>query len=205
MKLSRNLPNQLTISRIVMIMIFVALANIDASKINFVTISPSVSYVCHVVAYVIAILAGITDFLDGKIARAYHFESDFGRLMDPLADKIFVAATFIMLSDYRIIPAWIVVVVLAREFLITGLRQLALSDGVVIAADNSGKFKTVLQMGALLIAGAGWIRLFGFNIFHPTIWKIWYAVMLLMTFVTLYSGISYCVKNYKLIRNKLQS
>ncbi|MBO5723768.1 MAG: CDP-diacylglycerol--glycerol-3-phosphate 3-phosphatidyltransferase, partial [Lentisphaeria bacterium] len=141
MKLSRNLPNQLTISRIIMIMIFVALANIDASKINFVEISPAVSYWCHVVAYVIAILAGITDFLDGKIARAYHFESDFGRLMDPLADKIFVASAFIMLSDYRIIPAWIVVVILAREFLITGLRQLALSDGVVIAADNSGKIK----------------------------------------------------------------
>ena len=148
MKLSRNLPNQLTISRIIMIMIFVALANIDASKINFVEISPAVSYWCHVVAYVIAILAGITDFLDGKIARAYHFESDFGRLMDPLADKIFVASAFIMLSDYRIIPAWIVVVILAREFLITGLRQLALSDGVVIAADNSGKIKTVLQRGA---------------------------------------------------------
>ena len=205
MKLSRNLPNQLTISRIIMIMIFVALANIDASKINFVEISPAVSYWCHVVAYVIAILAGITDFLDGKIARAYHFESDFGRLMDPLADKIFVASAFIMLSDYRIIPAWIVVVILAREFLITGLRQEALSDGVVIAAGNSGKIKTVLQMGALLIAGGGWIRIGGFNIFHPVIWKIWYCIMLLMTFVTLYSGISYCVKNYKLIRNKLQS
>ncbi|MBO4632592.1 MAG: CDP-diacylglycerol--glycerol-3-phosphate 3-phosphatidyltransferase [Lentisphaeria bacterium] len=202
-KVIKNLPNQLTLSRIVLIFFFVALANIDADKINFIEIPKYVSDTCHLIAYIIAILAGITDFLDGKIARKYKCESDFGRLMDPLADKIFIVATFVMMADYRIIPAWIVVVVLSREFLVTGLRLLAVSDGVVISADKSGKFKTAFQMFSLIIGGAGWVRLFGFNIFEPTVWKIWYGIMLLVVFFTLYSGISYFAKNYKLITNKL--
>lgn len=202
-KVIKNLPNQLTLSRIVLIFFFVALANIDADKINFIEIPKYVSDTCHLIAYIIAILAGITDFLDGKIARKYKCESDFGRLMDPLADKIFIVATFVMMADYRIIPAWIVVVVLSREFLVTGLRLLAVSDGVVISADKSGKFKTAFQMFSLIIGGAGWVRLFGFNIFEPTVWKIWYGIMLLVVFFTLYSGISYFIKNYKLITNKL--
>lgn len=202
MKYIKNLPNLLTVSRIVMIFFFVLLANIDAGKINFVVIPKTVSETCHLIAYIIAILAGLTDFFDGRIARKYKCESDFGRLMDPLADKIFITATYIMMVDYRIVPAWIVVVVLAREFLVTGLRLLAISDGVVIAADKSGKFKTAFQMFALLIGGAGWVSLWGFNIYEPTVWKIWYTVLLLVAVSTVYSGVSYFVKNYKLIQNK---
>lgn len=202
MSMVRNLPNLLTVSRIVLIFFFVLLANIDAAKINFIPVPESVSETCHLIAYLIAVLAGITDFFDGKIARRYKCESDFGRLMDPLADKIFIAATYVMMVDYRIVPAWIVVVVLAREFLVTGLRLLAIGDGVVIAADKSGKFKTAFQMFALLIGGAGWVKLWGFNIYEPTVWKLWYAVLLLVAFSTVYSGVSYFVRNYKLIRNK---
>lgn len=202
MKYIKSLPNLLTVSRIVMIFFFVLLANIDAEKINFVEIPKTVSETCHLIAYIIAILAGLTDFFDGRIARKYKCESDFGRLMDPLADKIFIAATYIMMVDYRIVPAWIVVVVLAREFLVTGLRLLAIGDGVVIAADKSGKFKTAFQMFALLIGGAGWVSLWGFDIYEPTVWKVWYAVLLLVAVSTVYSGVSYFVKNYKLIQNK---
>ena len=202
MKYIKSLPNLLTVSRIVMIFFFVVLANIDAEKINFVEIPKTVSETCHLIAYIIAILAGLTDFFDGRIARKYKCESDFGRLMDPLADKIFIAATYIMMVDYRIVPAWIVVVVLAREFLVTGLRLLAIGDGVVIAADKSGKFKTAFQMFALLIGGAGWVSLWGFNIYEPTVWKVWYAVLLLVAVSTVYSGVSYFAKNYKLIQNK---
>ena len=202
MKYIKSLPNLLTVSRIVMIFFFVVLANIDAEKINFVEIPKTVSETCHLIAYIIAILAGLTDFFDGRIARKYKCESDFGRLMDPLADKIFITATYIMMVDYRIVPAWIVVVVLAREFLVTGLRLLAIGDGVVIAADKSGKFKTAFQMFALLIGGAGWVSLWGFDIYEPTVWKVWYAVLLLVAVSTVYSGVSYFVKNYKLIQNK---
>ena len=202
MKYIKSLPNLLTVSRIVMIFFFVVLANIDAEKINFVEIPKTVSETCHLIAYIIAILAGLTDFFDGRIARKYKCESDFGRLMDPLADKIFIAATYIMMVDYRIVPAWIVVVVLAREFLVTGLRLLAIGDGVAIAPDKSGKFKTAFQMFALLIGGAGWVSLWGFDIYEPAVWKVWYAVLLLVAFSTVYSGVSYFVKNYKLIQNK---
>ena len=185
MNLMKNLPNQLTVSRIVLISIFVLLANIDASKINFIEISPEVSHVCHWIAYIIAILAGLTDWFDGYLARKYKCESDFGRLMDPLADKIFIVATFVMFTDYRIIPAWIVVIVIGREFLVTGLRLLAISEGIVISADKSGKIKTALQMFALLIGGAGWVRLGGFDLFSPKVWPAWYCLMLLVMFVTL--------------------
>ena len=202
MSFIKNLPNRLTISRIIMIFIFVVFANISADKINFINIPGEVSDTCHMIAFIIAILAGLTDFLDGKIARKYKCESDFGRLMDPVADKIFIAAVFVMLADYRIIPAWIVVVVLSREFLVTGLRLIAISDGVVISADKSGKFKTAFQMFTLLIGGAGWVRLFGFDIFNPTLWKLWYGLLLAVTIFTIYSGVSYFVKNYKLIQNK---
>ena len=199
----KNLPNQLTVSRIILIFIFVALANIDADKINFIEIPKRVSETCHIIAYIVGIVAGLTDILDGQIARRCHCESDFGRLMDPLADKIFIVAGFVMMADYRIIPAWIVVVVLSREFMVTGLRLLAVSEGVVIAADKAGKFKTVFQMCSLVIAGAGWVKLFGFNIKEQPYWRIWYCILLLMVFFTLYSGISYFVKNYKLIAHKL--
>ena len=129
----------------------------------------------------------------GKI-RGFAGFDNFTKVLNSSAFEIVLKNTII----------WtIVVVVLSREFLVTGLRLLAVSDGVVIAADKTGKFKTAFQMFALIIGGAGWVKLFGFDIFNPTVWKIWYAVMLLVVFFTLYSGISYFVKNYKLITNKL--
>ena len=192
----KNLPNRITISRIALIFIFVMLANVDCEKINFVYISPTFSYTCHVVACVIAILAGLTDLLDGYLARRYGWESDFGRLVDPLADKIFMVAMFVMLCDYRIIPGWMVIVILTREFLVTGLRLLATNKGQVISADSWGKFKTFFQMMVVLIGGAGWIRLF--DIFDTTIWAFWYGLLLLMTLVTIASGFGYFIRHRNL-------
>jgi len=196
----KRLPNRITISRIVMIFIFVILANIDSSKINFVNISANLSWSCHVAAYILAIIAGFTDILDGWLARKYNLVSDFGALMDPLADKIFVVATFIMLVDYGFMPAWMVVAVLSREFLVTGLRLLAVKKGQVISADKWGKLKTALQMLMLLIAGASWIGLFGFDLKHGQIgsiplWNIWYAFLLAIVVMTVASGIGYFAKN----------
>ena len=165
----KNLPNQLTVSRIILIFVFLALANIDARSVkpNLIDFSAETAHLCHVVAYILAIIAGVTDLFDGYLARKYHCESDFGRLADPLADKIFILATYIMMADYQIIPSWMVVVMISREFLVTGLRMIALKEGKVISADMTGKLKTCLQMGALLVGGAGWIKLFGFDIFSP--------------------------------------
>lgn len=201
----KNLPNQLTVSRIIMIFVFLALANVDMrpEKPNYIIFSEETAYICHVIAYILAILAALTDLFDGKLARKYKCESDFGKIADPLADKIFIVATFITLADYKLMPSWMAVVIISREFLVTGLRMIALNEGVVIAADTSGKIKTCCQMGALAIGGAGWIKLFGFNIFEKHVWAVWYCALLLITLLTIYSGIMYFVKNYKLLHNKL--
>ncbi len=194
----KNLPNRITISRILLIFIFVALANIRSDSIGFFipTVSDDVSQICHVIAYIVAILAAFTDMLDGYLARRFHLESDFGRLIDPLADKIFVVGTFVMMAEYKLMPGWIIIVVLTREFMVTGLRMLATHKGVVISADKWGKLKTILQMISLLIGGAAWIDMF--DIRHETIWIVWYILLLVMTFVTILSGIGYFMKNKSL-------
>lgn len=191
----KNLPNRITLSRIVLIFIFVALANIRSDSIGFFipTVSPEIAQICHIFAYIVAILAALTDTLDGFLARKYHLESDFGRLIDPLADKIFVVGTFVMMAEYKLMPGWIIIVVLTREFMVTGLRMLATHKGVVIAADKWGKLKTILQMISLLIGGAAWVGIF--NIHNKTVWIFWYILLLIMTFVTIFSGVGYFLKN----------
>ncbi len=192
----KNLPNRITISRIVLIFIFVMLANVDSDgdKINFVYISPALAYGCHIAACLIAFLAGLTDLLDGYLARKYGWESDFGRLMDPLADKIFMVAMFVMLCEYRLMPGWMVIVILSREFLVTGLRLLATNKGQVISADSWGKFKTFIQMMVILIGGAGWIHLFDIR----AVWPFWYGLLLFMTILTIASGAGYFFRHRSL-------
>jgi len=130
-----NLPNRLTVARFAMALVFVALMTVP-------------SLVCHVVAYVVFAAASITDYYDGRIARDRNLVTNFGKLLDPVADKVLVVAAFIMLMQdpYLFIPGWAVVVIITREFLVTGARSLAASDGVVIAANRWGKRKAVIQM-----------------------------------------------------------
>lgn len=194
----KNLPNRITISRIFLILVFVLLANVDSDKMNFLSITPLLAYSCHVAAVIVAILAGLTDLLDGYLARKYKLESDFGRLVDPLADKIFMVAMFVTFCEYRIMPGWMVIVILSREFLVTGLRLLATNKGEVISADSWGKFKTLFQMLVIFIGGMGWINLFGFDLFNKTVWIFWYGLLLLMTFITIASGVGYFVRHRSL-------
>ena len=130
-----NLPNKLTVLRVIMIPFFVVflLFNIlgDADKW---------------VALGIFIVASLTDMLDGKIARKYNLITDFGKCMDPLADKLLVCSAMICLIELHRIPAWIVVIIIAREFIISGFRLIAVENGRVIAASYWGKFKTTFQM-----------------------------------------------------------
>ena len=143
-----NLPNILTISRIVMVLIFVVLATLA----NVGWVDAHWVFTMRLTAYALAILAGATDLLDGYLARRWNQVTDFGALMDPLADKIFVTATMLIAVEYRLMPAWIAVAVLCREFMVTGLRTLAAKKQVVISADRWGKLKTALQMVMLAIA-----------------------------------------------------
>ena len=130
-----NLPNQLTIARCFMAVVFVGLMSFQ----NFFS---------YTLAYVVFIVAAITDYYDGKIARERGLVTNFGKLLDPVADKVLLTSAFIMMMkmpELRV-PGWAIVVILAREFLVTGARSLAAAEGEVIAASATGKTKTVLQL-----------------------------------------------------------
>ena len=135
-----NLPNKLTILRMIMIPVFLVVLYI-----------PGLGMAGNIAAAAIFILASITDFLDGKIARKYNLVTNFGKFMDPLADKMLVSSAFICLVAQNKIAAWIVIVIIAREFVISGFRIVASDSGVVIAASYWGKFKTNFQMFAIIL------------------------------------------------------
>lgn len=180
-----NLPNKITIARIVMIFIVLLMCNVD----EWLPLSLQSGW--RVSALAFAILAGMTDFLDGYIARKYNLVSDFGKLMDPLADKVFIATAYITLVDKEILSGWVAVVILAREFMVTGLRQLAAGKGEVMAADTMGKLKTVLQMLFLILGGAVWVGW----VDKASIPNTWMVSIWLVVGVTLYSGAAYFVRH----------
>lgn len=204
----RNLPNILTVSRIFAVLIFVAMASVAHLEAM-----GDKSYVCtmRIIAVVLALLAGLTDLLDGYLARKYHWISDFGALMDPLADKIFVTGTMLVAVEYRLIPAWIAIAVLFREFMVTGLRTLAAKKQVVISADRWGKLKTAMQMSMLGLAGIAWI-IEGNNtvpyFYHTVIggirlWYVWLGYLTVIVLVTLLSGLGYFIRYRKLFTEQL--
>ena len=173
-----NLPNKLTMGRIFAIPVFIVVF-----MMGF-----------RVAACIIFILASITDMLDGYIARKYDLVSNFGKLMDPLADKLLTMSAFIVLISSGDIAAWIVIVILGREFIITGMRQVAAAQGIVIAAGVTGQIKTITQMIALpLLLLENW----------PCSWlcpqvpldQIFLYLALAMTVI---SGVEYIVKNKQL-------
>ena len=190
----KHLPNALTVSRIILIFCFVVLANFDNANETCIRVGTDTAYVCHAIALIVAFLAGITDLLDGYLARKYHVESDFGRLMDPLADKIFILATFVMMLDYGMIPGWVLIVILTREFMVTGLRTLASAKGVIISADRWGKMKTATQMFTLAFGGAAWIHLFGLDLGASPVSVVWKCLQLAVVLITVGSGLQYFVK-----------
>ena len=167
-----NLPNKLTIARVIAVPFFIA------------------SYMMHwyLVAFVLFILASLTDLLDGKIARARNLVTNFGKIMDPLADKILVYSALCLFVENGTIPGWTLIIILAREFVVAGMRTVAASDGIVIAAGMSGKIKTVLQMVAvivLIIAQGPLPQLKGLGMI-----AFWASLIM-----TVYSGVEYVAKN----------
>lgn len=169
-----NLPNKLTIFRVILVIPFVAL------MLN--------GYDLWAVA--VFIIASLTDLLDGKIARKYNLITDFGKFMDPLADKLLVCAAMICLVEMGRLPAWMVIVIISREFIISGFRLVASDNGVVIAASYWGKFKTTFQMLMIivLILNLGGV----FDIIGLVL--TWIALIL-----TVVSLIDYLVKNKQVI------
>lgn len=135
-----NLPNKLTIFRVILIPFFVIALLLQPNNFTF-----------RIVADAIFIVASLTDMLDGKIARKYNLVTNFGKFMDPLADKLLVCSAMICLVELNQLPAWVCIVIIAREFIISGFRLIASDNGIVIAASYWGKFKTVFQMAMVIV------------------------------------------------------
>ena len=189
-----NLPNKLTMLRIILVPFFVLFMSIGASAANLF------------VALVIFIVASLTDMLDGKIARKYGLVTNFGKLMDPLADKVLVMSAMLCFVSAGLAPAWIVIVILTREFLVTSLRLIAAGEGTVIAADKWGKIKTVTQM-IWIIWTILWIFVINLGVFNDSPemgaalfgWLLSDILMYASTFFTLLSGFNYVYKNRQLL------
>ncbi|NLP30520.1 MAG: CDP-diacylglycerol--glycerol-3-phosphate 3-phosphatidyltransferase [Clostridiales bacterium] len=174
-----NIANKLTILRIILIPIFIVLL---INGYNYF-------------AAIVFIVASLTDALDGYLARKYNLISNFGKIMDPLADKLLVTSAMICLVDLDEIAGWMVIVILAREFIVTGLRAVAAGEGIIISAGKSGKIKTVLQMVSLtLILLQNW----PFSMF--TNLQIGHIILWLAVIMTVYSGMEYIIKNKQIFR-----
>ncbi len=146
-KQKMNLPNKLTIFRMILIVPFVILLLGNFQKWSwFTAIFGGISEYVDYIALAIFIIASLTDLIDGKIARKYNLVTNFGKFMDPLADKLLVCAAMIALVEMGRIPSWVVIIIISREFIISGFRLIASDNGVVIAASYWGKFKTTFQM-----------------------------------------------------------
>lgn len=174
-----NLPNKLTLLRVFMIPIFLLVLFLAPEPTN------------RTVAVIIFIVASLTDMLDGKIARKYNLVTNFGKFMDPLADKLLVMSALVSMVALEDLPAWVVIVILAREFAITGFRTLAMEANIVMAASWWGKVKTTTQM--IMIPVVLLQLPFGCM---PVVEKILVA---LAVFFTIFSGVDYMVKNKQVL------
>lgn len=169
-----NLPNKLTLFRVILIPVFCVFMLVDIT-----------GDADKWIALAIFIIASLTDLLDGKIARKYNLVTDFGKFMDPLADKLLVCSAMILLVDLEKIPSWIVVIIIAREFIISGFRLIAVENGRVIAASYWGKFKTTFQMIMIILMIAD----------IPALSVITTVIMYVALILTLVSLVDYLVKN----------
>lgn len=199
-----NFPNILTISRIVMIGFVVLLSGFCGPRVDDVrtmSILGVTYFTVRLIAVILALLAALTDLLDGYLARKWNQITDFGSLMDPLADKIFVAACMLLAVEYRLMPSWIAIAVLSREFMVTGLRSLAAQKGIIISADKFGKLKTALQMVMLGVVGSSWINLVDLWTKHTWQWWVWIGYLCGVVAITMYSGAAYFVKYRNVFAN----
>lgn len=184
-----NLPNKLTILRVILIVPFVVLLLCGHAGVSF--LAPIAMYTDYI-ACAIFIIASLTDLLDGKIARKYNLVTNFGKFMDPLADKLLVCAAMICLVDMGRLSSWIVIIIMSREFIISGFRLVASDNGVVIAASYWGKFKTTFQMIMIILL----ILNFGGSVM-PIVTTVIVYIALILTIVSL---VDYLVKNWSVMK-----
>ena len=184
-----NLANKLTLLRVILIPFFIVCFYIPNLVVNTISVNNYLIPYANFLGLVIFLLAAITDFIDGYIARKYNMITDFGKFMDPLADKLLVTAALLILLENGLIAGWVVFIILAREFIVTGFRTIAASKGVVIAAGWLGKIKTVVQfimISTLLLLN------YPFELFNWPVDQIFVALAVVLTVA---SGVEYIYKN----------
>lgn len=174
-----NLANKLTLLRVVMIPVFLLVLFLGPEPVN------------RYVAVVIFIVASLTDMLDGKIARKYNLVSNFGKFMDPLADKLLVMSALVSMVALEDLAAWVVIVILAREFTITGFRTLAMEANIVMAASWWGKVKTTVQMIMIPVVLL--------NLPFAMMPMVETVLVRLSVFFTIFSGADYIIKNKQVL------
>ena len=174
-----NLPNKLTVLRVCMIPFFVVMLLLNGGE----------NQTYRYIAAAIFIVASLTDMLDGKIARKYNLVTNFGKFMDPLADKLLVCSALICLVDLKQLPAWMVIVIISREFIISGFRLVASDNGIVIAASYWGKFKTTFQMISVILLI---VRIPALTVLTQIC--VWTALVL-----SVISLVDYIAKNHKVL------
>ena len=174
-----NLPNKLTVLRVCMIPFFVVMLLLNSGE----------NQTYRYIAAAIFIVASLTDMLDGKIARKYNLVTNFGKFMDPLADKLLVCSALICLVDLKQLPAWMVIVIISREFIISGFRLVASDNGIVFAASYWGKFKTTFQMISVILLI---VRIPALTVLTQIC--VWTALVL-----TVISLVDYIAKNHKVL------
>ncbi|MFC7392613.1 CDP-diacylglycerol--glycerol-3-phosphate 3-phosphatidyltransferase [Scopulibacillus cellulosilyticus] len=187
-----NIANKITISRVIMIPIFLIFLLVPM-HLGTVPIWHAHVPVSQFIAGIIFIVASCTDWLDGYFARKYNLVTNFGKFLDPLADKLLVMSAFVSLVDFHYIPSWMVIIILAREFAVTGLRLVAAGEGDVIAASKVAKWKTTFQMLAIIFYLFNNLP-FGLNGFPLADILLWIAVIM-----TIISGWDYFYKNREII------
>lgn len=171
-----NLPNKLTVLRVLLVPVFMLVLLMGWSKY---------------IALAVFVIASLTDFLDGYLARKNNLVTDFGKFMDPLADKLLVTSAMLIFIQWGQLPAWLVMVVIAREFAVSGLRMIAASKGTVMAAGLSGKFKTLATMICIILMLTPLANISAVNTVC--------GIVILVT--TVYSGIEYFIRNGKVLKN----
>ena len=174
-----NLPNKLTVLRVCMIPFFVVMLLLNGGE----------NQTYRYIAAAIFIVASLTDMLDGKIARKYNLVTNFGKFMAPLADKLLVCSALICLVDLKQLPAWMVIVIISREFIISGFRLVASDNGIVIAASYWGKFKTTFQMISVILLI---VRI-------PALTVLTQICVLTALVLTVISLVDYIAKNHKVL------
>ena len=179
-----NLPNRLTVMRMLAVPVFVVLMLIPVN-------GEVCEGWCKWAALAVFIIAAFTDLFDGRIARKYKLVTNFGKFMDPLADKLLVCSALTCLVELERIPAWVVIIIIAREFVISGIRLIAADDGVVISASRWGKWKTVFQM-----------IMVGFMIGNLPIFDIVTTVLMWIALaLTIISMVDYIAKNVDILKD----